>query len=139
MECRPGVSRCIDCGRWSQTSSGLAKLAKSECSGVCHSLGQALASGSYVVVEGHSLMRTDNIRWCLKCGRYAEAKVGKLRDVCPRKPTYATGLKRLLAGKHPFSGVRLAVGAMRVTLDEWSRWSDENGMSMYGITCREVV
>lgn len=132
-----GTWRCTECGRWASSVGGNRRLRRVECPGVTR-LPAAGASGRYVSVQGHAVMRTGPMFWCLHCGCHAEARVVGLRARCTRRPVSVGPWRRLLAGKHPATGQWLGGEARRVTIAERRAWARRAGPAVVALPALEV-
>ena len=75
-----------------------------------------------MVINGHQMMRSSQMWWCLSCAAYGEGKFYKLRAPCTRQQRNPTRLKRLMSGLHPESSM-LPIGPVtRVGWAQWAEW-----------------
>lgn len=91
-----GGVRCLSCPRWSSTSRGEERTRKQECRGPALPPKDEAdrRSETFICLNGHALMESGSLTWCLLCGCYTETRSRGLKTACLGRPSLPTRRNR---------------------------------------------
>jgi hypothetical protein len=122
-----GTFRCADCGAHTKSAAKAAELGRKACAGAAELLWRVRQPAIRRRISkkrparAHVFGRCGPYVFCVTCGLYAGGRIGRLTEECegpplsraPKDVMRMLRRERLVAGRHPVSGERLAAGGVR--------------------------
>ena len=120
----PEVLRCLVCRKWARSKAACQRLREERCRGPLV-VSPATRGGTVVRWNGHLLFVLGKLWWCIRCAKWSQYVLRDLRGKhCvgqPVNPTQAARWRRLVAGKHPVTGLATGYEPRPLEMAEWQQ------------------